>query len=340
MSYYSGDNILKENDVNNNKPEIILVTGNRTAGKSFYWKHILLDWFLEGKGQFLIIYRNFKEVNTADKDFYEDIANLYPSECDMSLKSQAGGIYYELYFNGVVCGYATYFNAYRQIKRKSAVFNNVTSIFIDEFQEEFGNYIDDEVGKFLSIHMSISRGFNQRVRFVRCILLSNSTSTLNPYFQALGIKDNMIKPSTKILKGDGWVLEFVYNHSATQALEESAFNRAFKSHEYMQSALRNVAFMDDKSFIIKRPKNLTFVFTIISDLKPIGVWVGDNIAYCDYNTSGKNAYSIDSESMESDVPILKYTKLYNNFKRYYTKGKLYYSNLEIKKKLIDELFKI
>lgn len=343
MSYYNGENILKEKDINNNEPEIVLVTGNRTAGKSFYWKKWLLDNFLSGKGQFMIIYRNFKEVNTADKDFYEDISETYSPECDMDICSQAGGIYYELIYEGVVCGYATYFNAYRQIKRKSAVFHNVNYIFIDEFQEEFGNYIDDEVGKFLSIHMSISRGYNQRVRFVKSILLSNSITTLNPYFQALNIQDRMIKTnlSYQVLKGDGWVLERFTNLSASQVLTESAFNRAFKSHEYMQSAINNVAFMDNKSFIIRRPKNLTYTFTIISNLKPIGVWTDGNIVYCDFKVmQSKKIYCIQSNVMTSNIPILRFTHLYNVFKAYYTKGRVYYSCLEIKKELIDNLFKV
>ena len=76
-NYYDGTKLLSLSDINGNKPEIYIVTTNRTGGKTTYFGRLAVKRFLSGKGKFALLYRyNYELDDVADK-FFKDIGTLF-----------------------------------------------------------------------------------------------------------------------------------------------------------------------------------------------------------------------------------------------------------------------
>ena len=152
--------------------------------------------------------------------------------------------------NNQSCGYCVTLNNADSLKKFSHLLSDVDKMLFDEFQSENNHYAPNEINKLLSIHTSIARGNGKQVRRVPLYMLSNKVSIINPYFLSLGISDRL-KEDTKYLKGDGFVLEQSYIESVADEQLDSAFNRAFKSENYIAYASQNVYLNDSLTFIDK-----------------------------------------------------------------------------------------
>ena len=76
QEYYDGTKLLSMLDINGNKPEIYIVTTNRTGGKTTWFGRWFTKGFKEKKEKFALIYRyNYELDNVADK-FFKDIGKI------------------------------------------------------------------------------------------------------------------------------------------------------------------------------------------------------------------------------------------------------------------------
>lgn len=289
--FYNGNKLLSMKDINGKTPEIFMCEGNRTAGKTYFFKRLCLRRWQRGKGKFAIYCRHTYELDGAHEAFFKDLEEVDFQGHIMDAEWAIKGMCKSLMFDGEECGYAIGMWNRDVIKQKSSMFVDVGCMFMDEFQSEAGKYIKDELGAFMSIHTSVARGGGKHTRYVPVFMASNGVSTINPYFTGLGI-GKRLKDDCKFMRGDGWVLERTFNKEAAQQISESAFARAFSSSKQMQYAAGSTYLLDNDNFIAcmrgeKRP-----MCNLIHNGNTYGIW----------QLEGKDVYVV-SEKHDPGYPV-------------------------------------
>lgn len=328
--YYDGTKLLSMLDLDGEKPEIYLVTTNRTGGKTTYFGRLAVNKFLERGEKFCLVYRyNYELSDVADK-FFKDIGNLFFTQYSMISKSKAKGVFHELYLvkNSeaddksayVSCGYAISLNSADQIKKYSHLFSDVARMIFDEFQSETNNYCADEIAKLISVHTSIARGAGKQVRYVPIFMLANTVSLINPYYVELGIC-NRLKSDTKFLRGRGFILEQGFIESASEAQKESGFNRAFANNRYVAYSAESVYLNDNTAFIEKMGGTSRYLATIRYNGVDYGIreFAEQGIIYCDNrpDLSFPRKISITTEDHNVNYVMLKSNEMFFYTMRYY-----------------------
>lgn len=341
--FYDGTELLERKDINGNKPEVIMCIGNRTAGKTYFFKSWILKQCLKEHSCFMLLCRKKPEVDSVCESFFTDIGNEFPDNSVLSYKKFNAGLYNEIYFNGEKVGYCTYLNGVEQIKRISTLFYDVIYMLFDEVISETGLYLEKEITKLISLHVSIARGGKngKSVRFVLLILIGNSATAINPYFTALDVNINNLTRDTRFYDGDGYVIEFTLNKNASQELKSSSFARAFSKSAYLQGSIDNSMYLDTQDYIFKSlPKGSTYILSIIGREKFIGVYQGkDGCLYfsSSCNVSYKFKCTLDRGYEKPNLPHITTTIFYTKLRNLVLKGKTFYSNIEIRKIVLDAI---
>lgn len=288
-NFYDGTKLLSMPDIDGQKPEIILCTTNRSAGKTTWFNRYLVKKFIDKKEKFMLMYRFKYEIDDCADKFFKDIKGLYFPEYDLIAKSR-NGIYKDLILNDVHCGYAVSLNSADNIKKYSHLFSDTTRILFDEFQSETNNYLPDEISKFISVHTSIARGQGAQSRYVPVYMLSNNVNILNPYFVELGISERL-EPNTKFLKGKGYVLEQGFNENAQDAQKNSRFMVAFSGNKYAYYSSSSSYLYSDTAFIEKVKGISKYLCTVRYD--------GTNYAIREYQSENGSCLFCDNSVDES-----------------------------------------
>lgn len=272
--FYNGCKLLSMKDLDGRRPEIFMCEGNRTAGKTFYFKRMLMRRYIKYGEKFCLLYRYVYELDGVADAFFKDIEEVSFRGHEMTSDWAIKNVCMNLYFDGKHCGYALAMNNVDVLKKKSSMFVDVGAIFMDEFQSEANKYVPGEIGKFQSIHTSIARGGGKHSRYVPVYMASNGVTTMNPYFVQFGITKRL-KADTKFMRGKGWVLERTFNEEAANMLQTSAFAQAFLDDVHMQYATGDKYLLDTDNFIgfIRGPK--TNIASIIYNKEELGIWKMD-----------------------------------------------------------------
>lgn len=339
--YYDGTKLLSMTDINGNKPEIYMVTTNRTGGKTVYFSRLCVNRFKDKDEKFALLYRyNYELDDCADK-FFKVIGNLFFPNSTFTSKRRASGIYHELLLDDVCCGYAISLNSADQIKKYSHLFSDVKRILFDEFQSETNHYCPDEIRKFLSVHTSIARGNGEQTRYVPVFMLSNPVTLINPYYIEMGIAERL-KDDTKFLRGDGFILEQGYVESAGKAQQESGFNRAFARNSYVAYSSQAVYLNDNKSFI-EKPIGLG---KYIATLKYKGTefaireYSEQGIIYCDDKADQTYPFKITvtTDDHQINYVMLKRNDMFlMNMRYFFEKGCFRFKDLRCKEAVLKAL---
>lgn len=285
-NFYNGDKLCSMKDLDGMTPEIYICCGNRTAGKSFYFKRKMIMDFLEHGKKFLILCRKITEMKGRFEAFMKDLKEAIPEfeNFQESEESCQRSLYMKLFLNGEHCGYAMYLNGSDGIRQISSEFVDVDQVLFDEFQSETEGYVEDEIRKFLSIRVSIARGKGKHTRFVPYFMVSNTVSILNPYFVEMHIHKR-VDSKTKFLRGHGFVCEFTKNEVSQKEIVTSRFMQAFSESNYVKFAADNSYLLDNNSFIEKFDlQRCVYQATIFSNGKTYGVWLrSDGMLYAANN---------------------------------------------------------
>lgn len=341
MGYYDGTKLLSLQDLNGEKPEIYIVTTNRTGGKTTYFNRLVVNKFLKGQGKFGLIYRYNYELDDVSEKFFKDIHNLFFPDYTMKSVRRAKGIFHELILNDKPCGYAISLNSADQIKKYSHLFSDVNRMIFDEFQSETNHYCSDEVKKFISIHTSIARGNGEMTRYVPVYMLSNPVTIINPYYVALGVT-NRLRKETKFLRGDGFVLEQGFNETASQALLSSGFNKAFASNDYVSYAGEAVYLNDNQAFIEKPIGYCDYICTLkykgnfygIKEYPESGVLYVDDKPDLGYRIK----ISVTTEDHDINFVMLRrYDEYIVNLRYFFSRGCFRFKDLMCKEALISAI---
>lgn len=340
--YYDGTKLLSMLDIDGNKPEIFMVTTNRTGGKTTYYSRLIVNKFLKGQGKFAILYRFDYELDDVDDKFFKDIKGLFFPNYYMRSENRAKGKYRELFLcsnesvddKGISCGYAIALNSADTIKKYSHLFSDVNRMFMDEFQSETNHYCSEEVKKFISIHTSIARGQGEQVRYVPVYMCSNPVSIINPYYTDMGISSRL-REDTHYLKGQGFVLEQGYVESANIAQKNSGFMKAFSNNEYTAYSSEAVYLNDSKAFIEKPTGVGQYVCTIKYDNNEYAIrqFNEEGIIYVDdkVDTTFKLKIAVTTKDHNVNYVMLKSNEfIIFNMRYYFEQGCIRFKDLRCK----------
>lgn len=340
-AYYDGTKLLSLTDLDGKQPEIIMVTTNRTGGKTTYFGRLCVNKFKKGQGKFALLYRyNYELDDCADK-FFKDLSTLFFPGSIMESKRKASGIFHELFLDGESCGYALSLNSADQLKKYSHLFSDVNRMIFDEFQSETNHYCNDEIKKFISIHTSVARGQGEQVRYVPVYMLSNPVSLINPYYVELGIS-NRLRDDTKFLRGHGYILEQGFIDSASVAQKESGFNKAFSKNSYVAYSSECVYLNDNKAFIEKPNGIGRYLCTIKYNGTDFGVreFADSGFIYVDDrpDISYKYKITVTTEDHEINYVMLKRNDMFlTNLRFYFEKGCFRFKDLRCKEAILKAL---
>ena len=294
QEFYSGWRILSYGT------SWIFVIGNRTAGKSFFWKEYAVNRFIKHGEQFVYIRRYKNDLKKVVKNFFNDIGFKFKDH-----KLQVKGR--EFYVDDKLAGFAIALTEGEQNKSNSLP--DVKLMIFDEFLNKKEKYIGgrsgvQEVEDCLDLYMTIARGGGKYVRDdVRFVFISNAMSIINPYFLYFGI-EKRIKKGMKILTQEGgrkgWALELYVNEQAKDAVLNSKLGDLIEGTNYAEMALNNEFFLDDSEFIEKAPAGCRYQCTLRYAEKTFGLWLDrtSSVFYVNekYDPSCKIVYSLDIDS--------------------------------------------
>lgn len=345
--FYDGTKILNTKDLDGLTPAIFMVSGNRTAGKTTFFNHYLMERFIKYGEKFLLLYRFKQDLENVSDNFFGNLKNLFYNQYSMSEQTYNKGSYTQLFLEGdvleksKVCGYAVALNSADSVKKVSHILNDSQHIFFDEFQSETGNYAQKEIVKFQSIYTSIARGNGKQFRHVPVYMCSNNVSVLNPYFTHFGVAERL-RPDTKILRGHGWVLEIANNESAKESQQDSSFYRAFSDSEYMKYSSEGYYLNDNLSFIEKINNQGRYLVTIRTGSDYFGVTVHEDLGlfYCsdkaDKDYPVRIAATIDDHT-PNYVMLQQNKVLINTMREIFEKGAFRFKNLKCKNAILKTL---
>lgn len=345
--YYDGTKLLSMRDINGNVPEIYMVTSNRTAGKTTYFSRMLFRRAITKGDKFMLIYRfNYELTNCADK-FFKDIHGLFFPEYTMISKSEAKGIYHNLFYQKndsdkvAHCGYAVSLNNVDQLKKSSHLFSDTMAMLFDEFQSETNHYCSDEVSKLISLHTSVARGQGQMVRYVPVYMLGNPVTLLNPYYVEMDISTRL-NANARFLRGPGFVLEQGHNDAAQTAQEESGFNAAFIRNKYTAYAGQG-AYLEDNTAFIEEPKGRKRYLSTISykgTLYALRSYDEAGVIYCDKRVDGSypNRIAVTTDDHQINYVMLRNNDMFiQQMRFYFDKGCFRFKDLQCKEAVMKML---
>ena len=331
--YYNGDKIRTILDRKGELPEIVIVDGNRSAGKTVNFNNYVFQQFLKHGKKFGLLYRYKYEISEISNKFFKDIKAIYNYSGEFTEKSKSYGSYHELYYNGKSCGYAFAINSAEQIKKQSHEFSDIDYILFDEFQSEYNSYASNEINKFISIHTSIARGQGKQQRFVRVFMLSNSIDVNNPYYNALGISKKMLLNGSKFIRGNGYVIERNFTESAVEAMKQSSFLNAFSNSDYFNILTKNNSYLQNSDNLILTNydlSNFRYYFTIKHDQKLFGVWENGELILITENVNSEfpRRYVLTRDNITTDNRyILINPKLVTILRNYFDNSRLYATSI-------------
>lgn len=247
--------------------------GSRGIGKSFAVKEFMVKNWLKKRQQFIYVRRHKNDIQVLGDGFFDDISIHFEGE-EFEVK---GGEIYEYIINGEVAGYGIGLSQYK--KMKSVPKTDVFTIFYDEFLPEQGeSYLGGqanwfyEVNACLSLYQSVARGGGKAFREgVRFIFAANATNIYNPFFVYFGI-DKRLKPETKFMTGEGWVVEMARGEAITEEIAQTQFGKMIKGTQYGAMALDNVWFQNDTALIEKHKGQARYLCTLVSHSRNYGVY--------------------------------------------------------------------
>jgi len=341
MGYYNPKKILNMKDLEGNEPSIYIVTTNRSAGKTTSFLKKALEDFKKYKRQLVLLYRYNYELN-ACSDIFKDVLRLYPDLGeDMKGLPHARGLYYEMFLDDETFGYAVSLSNPDALKKYSPIFAEVGQIIFDEFQSETGKYLPKEVEKFQSVYLTIARGGGKQSRNVKVYMLGNMVTIMNPYFINLGIHKRL-RAETNFMRGNGWCAEFGFNESASKAIKENGFFKAFSKEDYMSYSTEKV-YLHDADIFIEKPKGRAkYICSIQHDGTLYGIreYFDEGIVYVSRkpDTSCKQVIAFKaSDHNQTTIMLNHYSYLWKNIRDAFNNGYLRFDDMKAKSAIFDIL---
>lgn len=256
--YYNVDKVLEKNCFIN------FIIGGRGCGKSFAFKRLAIDRFLEKKEEFVIIRRNQTDIDEliVNSKFFDDIREYYTNEFKCK-----GNI---CYCDGEPCGYFISLNS--ATKHKSVPYPKVTTIIFDEFiigRSDPRNYMKNECETFLGLLSTIIRSRDN----CNVYLLGNYETIENPYFSYFKIYPQKNQRFTR--KGDK-LIDNYKNNKFVNMMEETRFGKLIKDTRFGDFAIKNETLDDNEDNVSQFFGRVKFQIGYKIGNLNIGVWENED----------------------------------------------------------------
>ena len=324
IMYYNGAGVL------NSGCPINFSIGNRSTGKSFYWKRYCIKRFIEAGKQFIYIRRNIVDIDVVKNTWFDDIGQKFPG---YSLDSKDHEFYLRKDGKVELCGY---YYALTEIKKlKSIVFEKVETIFFDEFLPDDNKYLKPSEPSYepellLSLFFTVARGYKTPIREdVRLIASANNVTMYNPYFSFFKIDLSKVNKQ----KVNYVYAESILNESIRDEILKSKFGQILKSTGYGKYALNNKSLYSYDRHISKIPKG-AYLWCMIYCFDWYMVFADDDGSVYikeGYDSSFKKKFRITDDCPE-DVTKFK-GDIVKLFKKLYEQDKIYYSSSKVKSQI-------
>ena len=267
--YYNGNNLLSYN------ASISFSMGERSMGKTFFFKRKMIDDFLKKGRTSVYLRREQTQIKSVCKTLFDDVIASEPKyqELEFELSGEDNKMIYSI--NGEPFCVLLNLKAYNKYKGVPFL---PYYLFFDEFIEETGKYLKDEKQAFFSI---ISTVFRDREDF-RILMASNSISYYCWLFEMFNIRpDNSRRffKSTSTNANGKKVVDFVLELSdgsgqRNEDVKQSRLGMLYRKAGLDDYMISNKSLTDNNEHVVaKKPcgfDNLVCCFSF-SD-KIYGVW--------------------------------------------------------------------
>ena len=275
----------------------IFTLGNRSIGKTFAFTSYAINRFVKHGSKFIYMRRYDDDLKLVVPSFFENVRSKYTNyslEIDGSGKT---GTMFRI--NDKVAGVAISLS--KAIKFKSVNLCDYDAILYDEFLNEDGTYLPNEVSKALSFYQSVARGYDRPIRTeVKFIFIGNHVSLNNPYFRELKIRDKVNLGTRYCVDSDrAWVLELTDNIEIANEIGQTPFGKMIAKTKYGEYAVKSKFYLDDDSFIEKPRGKSDYLCTLKYNDENFGVYDYKEMGYyyvsTKYNPSSKISFSLTTK---------------------------------------------
>lgn len=326
--FYNGNKLLSMTDINRKVPSLYFVCGNRTAGKTFYFKRWMVRRWLRFGEKFVVFVRYIDDIPNRSQSFWADIGPICFTGMHMTQRPLLNGKAAELLLNGLGCGYIIAINSSNKVRENSPLFADAVRGFLDEFMTETNEYVPSELIKFNSLRISIARGGSSgaHARYFPVYMCSNNVTVFNPYFTYFKI-GTRITNRTRYLRGPGWVLEQTFNEAAAQAIKDQFGNTM--SEDELKYATENKYLLDTNKFVKRMSGNRFCVAVIMWAGGIYGIWCHEYAADLYVSHQFDPACSVkfsvvDGDHGDGDILLGNSDKLVKTLRKYYNNGRVYF----------------
>lgn len=297
--WYDKQQLLSHNKLLN------MVLSNRGGGKTFHYTRWCIDDFLKNKKQAMWVRRYGSEIHGTeanpgilDNDAYFQAVikeGLYPN-VKLEIRGNMG------YINDEPAIWFVALSTSRNLK--SMNFPYVNKIIFDEFIIDKGRltYLKNEVEVFLDLIETVDRLRDE----VRCVLLANNVTVVNPYFHYFGLKINMHKRFN--VKGEICV-ELFTDETFIETKLKTRLGRLTSGTRYGDYAVHNKPLLDNNTFIAPKTAKAEFMLGMKYDGVMYGFWVDYDAGYIfvnrQYDPSSYSLYCLTKEDHEPNLLLIK-----------------------------------
>ena len=325
FSYYSFSKVLSYNGVFN------MVMGARGLGKTYGAKKIVIKNAIE-KGQQFIYLRRYKTELKGRNSFFADIQQEFPGE---EFRVEGPYAQRKVGKRWETIGYFIPLSTAQS--NKSVAYPNVYTIIFDEFIVDKGalRYIADEAKVFMDFYSTVDR-YQDRVK---CLMLSNAVSIMNPYFIRFHIE-----PKEGVSRhADGFIVtDFVDSKQFQSEVAHTRFGSFVTNYveDYADYAISNKFADNYDDFVMRKSGKAHYQFTLRTFQGTVSIWIDGGTWFAQKRLPKgpqvKWAYKV-SDLREDERLLLYGDKILSLMRTVYRKGRLFSDSPETRN-MFAEIF--
>lgn len=209
----------------------------------------------------------------------------------------------------------------------------VSTIIFDEFLIETGvyHYLQDEVSTFLDLYVSVSS-----YRPVVVFFVANAVSVTNPYFLYFDLRIPHEGEFWKKKKSD-ILVEMVNDTEFINHVKETRVGNFLMQDapDYAEYAIMNEFYLDDDTFVEKKPPESKHLFNFIYKGSYIGIWEYKNNLYAStkHDPNSILNLAVTNKDHQTNRQLAKRRNKGSSLRLFiemYEMGRVYFENVNIK----------
>lgn len=303
-----------------------LVVGVRGHGKTYEYTKTAIECGLKYKKlSFVVMVRYKEDIINIKEEWWVIVEHLFP---EWIFTCMGKKIYASNGIEKFVIGEYVALKQYVREKKKPRP--HVKWIIFDECLNEDMDYLDNEINKFLSVCDSIIRNRDD----VRVVLIANTISIINPYFDYFGFT----RLENSYVKGKyNSILEFTDSVEFIKFRETTKFGSSIKDTEYGNFAMKGEFLLDDTTNVMCPQGKKNYIFSLSLDGIMIDVFNINNVLYLSYNKDRcKRLFTpyVEDAKLNGAMFCEKTFTKFKYLKNMFVNNRITYEHLKIKNSVI------